>query len=147
MISELKTDQLILAKRCAKTLEKGDGLIDHLGICIESVSPGCAQVSMQVQDWMTNGHGTCHGGMIFSLADSAFAFACNSENEPNVAASVAIEYLNAAHKGERLTANASRTAQRGRTGVYDIQVENEAGELIALFRGKSHRLNGTILQD
>ena len=139
------SDSQQLAEACRDALKQGDGLIDHLGIQIDAVSPGTATLSMQVQDWMTNGHGTCHGGMIFSLADSAFAFACNSENEPNVAASVAIAYLNAAHTDERLTAKASRTAQRGRTGVYDIQVENEAGELIALFRGKSHRLNGTIL--
>jgi len=134
-----------VADACSEALKQGDGLIDHLGISIDEIAPGFARVSMHIQDWMTNGHGTCHGGMIFSLADSAFAFACNSQNEPNVAASVSIDYLNAAHKGERLTAFAEQTAQRGRTGIYDIRVENASGDLIALFRGKSHRLNGTIL--
>src|SRR5210317_1854129 len=113
-----------LAEACCEQLKRGDGLIDHLGISIEAVDAGSAEVRMRVQEWMTNGHGTCHGGMIFSLADSAFAFACNSENQPNVAASVTIDYPNAAQTGELLIAKATRTAQRGRTGIYDIQIEN-----------------------
>ena len=138
-------DKQTLAEACCEQLKRGDGLIDHLDISIETVSAGYARVKMRVQEWMTNGHGTCHGGMIFSLADSAFAFACISENQPNVAASVSIDYLNAAHKGEILTAIATRTAQRGRTGIYDIEVKNDAGTLIALFRGKSQRISGELI--
>lgn len=140
-------DPQALAVACCEALKRGDGLIQQFGISIDWVDAGSAQLSMTVLDWMTNGHGSCHGGMIFSLADSAFAFACNSENRPNVAASVTIDYLNAAQTGELLIAKAHRTAQRGRTGIYDIQIENSDGRLIALFRGKSHELNGQILEN
>ena len=112
---------------------------------IIKVAPGYAELTMPVQDWMTNGHDTCHGGMIFSLADSAFAFSCNTENHPTVAAGVTIDYISPGHKGDLLVAKASKSHQRGRTGVYDVRVENQKGELIALFRGRSHRIRGVVI--
>ena len=133
------------AEACCKAMLKGDGLTNALDIVIERVAHCSSELSMTVQDWMTNGHKTCHGGMIFSLADSAFAYACNTENQPNVAASVSIDYLNAAFAGDKLTASAQKTFQRGRTAIYDVRVENQKGELIALFRGKSARIPGVII--
>lgn len=134
-----------LAAACCEEMLKGDRLISELNITIDKIAPCFAEVSMRVQDWMTNGHGTCHGGMIFSLADSAFAFACNTENYPTVAASVSIDYISAGARGDQLIAKASKISQRGRTGVYDVRVENQHGELIALFRGRSARLRGVII--
>lgn len=133
------------AEACCQAMLKDDGLTNALNMTIEKIAHCSSQLSMTVQDWMTNGHKTCHGGIIFSLADSAFAYACNTENEPNVAASVTIDYLNAAFAGDTLTARANKTFQRGRTGIYDVRVENQHGELIALFRGKSARISGVII--
>jgi len=100
---------------------------------------------MVVRRDMLNGHRTCHGGFIFALADSAFAFACNSRNEANVAAACQIEYLLPGYEGDLLQAEAVERALSGKNGVYDIAVSNQHGELIALFRGKSHRIRGTVI--
>lgn len=134
-----------LAERCAQTLQAQDTAGQALGMELTRIAPGSAELSMAVQPWMLNGHGSCHGGMIFALADSAFAFACNSENQNTVAAGCTIDYINPARPGDRLIAWASRLHQRGRTGVYDVRVENQQGELIALFRGRAHRISGTVI--
>lgn len=94
---------------------------------------------------MLNGHRTCHGGFIFALADSAFAFACNSRNESTVAAGCQIDYLIPGQEGDVLTAEAVERSLSGKTGIYDISVFNQEGRLIALFRGKSHRIQGFVL--
>mgnify|MGYP002265547187 CR=1 FL=1 len=116
-----------------------------LGLNIEKVTPGCAAVSMLVRADMVNGHGICHGGFIFTLADSTFAFACNSYNASTVAAGARIDFLAPAREGDRLVATASEVSRRGKTGVYDVIVCNEAGEQLALFRGNSFRIQGSIL--
>lgn len=134
-----------LAEACAEALLKDDRLTKELNMEILRVAPGYAELTMPIQQWMTNGHDTCHGGMIFSLADSAFAFSCNTENYPTVAAGVTIDYISPGHKGDLLTAKARKSHQRGRTGIYDVRVENQKGELIAMFRGRSHRIRGVVI--
>ena len=99
---------------------------------------------MPVRDDMLNGHGTCHGGYIFMLADSAFAFACNSHNLNTVGAGCTIDYLAPGRAGDVLTAEATEQALAGKTGVYDVAVSDQDGRRIALFRGKSHRVAGTV---
>ncbi|PIE25067.1 MAG: phenylacetic acid degradation protein PaaD [Neptuniibacter caesariensis] len=134
-----------LAEACAEVMLADDPLTKELKMEITKIAPDYAELTMPVQNWMTNGHDTCHGGMIFSLADSAFAFSCNSSNYPTVAAGVTIDYVSPAHCNDLLTAKASKAHQRGRTGVYDVRVENQKGELIALFRGRSHRIRGVLI--
>jgi acyl-CoA thioesterase len=134
-----------LAEACAEAMLKDDRLTQELKMEIIKVAPGYAELTMPVQEWMTNGHDTCHGGMIFSLADSAFAFSCNTENYPTVAAGVTIDYISPGFRGDQLTAKATKQHQRGRTGIYDVRVENQKGELIALFRGRSHRIRGVVI--
>jgi acyl-CoA thioesterase len=95
---------------------------------------------------MLNGHAICHGGFIFSLADSAFAFACNSYNLSTVASGCAIDFVAPAREGDVLTAAARERSASGRTGVYDIEVTNQRGEAVALFRGKSYRVKGHVIE-
>jgi len=102
-------------------------------------------MTMTVRADMCNGHATCHGGLIFTLADSTFAFACNSYNQNAVALGCTIDFMAPAREGDVLTANARVRQQGARTGVYDITVTNQDGSEIALFRGKSYRIKGTVL--
>ena len=109
------------------------------------VGPGQARLSMPVRADMIQGHGSCHGGFLFSLADSAFAFACNSYDEATVALGCSIDYVAPAFEHDVLTATASELTRKGRTGLYDVRLENQRGELIALFHGKSYKVRGTVL--
>ena len=102
---------------------------------------------MTVREDMLNGHAICHGGFIFTLADSAFAFACNSYNLTTVASGCAIDYMAPAREGDLLTARARERSVSGRTGVYDIDVCNQRGETVALFRGKSYRIKGHVVEE
>jgi len=113
-----------------------------LGINIVDVTPGHATLSMSVREDMLNGHDLCHGGFIATLADSAFAFACNSYNELTVASSFNIDLVAPAKLGDVLTARCIETAKAGRTGVYDVEVRNQRGERIAVFRGRSYTMKG-----
>lgn len=117
-----------------------------LGMRLEKIAPGHARMSMTVREDMLNGHQTCHGGFIFTLADSAFAFACNSANKATVAAGANIDFLAPGKAGDVLTAEAVEQSRSGRTGVYDITVTNQDGRRIALFRGKSYQLQGAVLK-
>jgi len=135
-----------LARRVASRMFESDSASRALGMTIERVGPGRAALKMTVRADMTNGHSICHGGFIFTLADSAFAFACNSYNFNTVAQGCSIEYLAPAHEGDILTADAQERSLSGRTGVYDIEVTNQRGETIALFRGKSYRIKGHIVE-
>jgi acyl-CoA thioesterase len=94
---------------------------------------------------MLNGHATCHGGFIFTLADSAFAFACNSHNHVTVGAGCSIDYLSPGREGDVLTASATEQTLAGKSGIYDVNVRNQDGRTIALFRGKSHRVSGEVI--
>ena len=117
-----------------------DRASQNLGLEILEVAPGRVRVEMRVRPEMLNGHGMCHGGIIFSLADSAFAFACNSHGEPMVAAGATIEFLAPTPAGELLTALATEVSRGTRHGVYDVRVTMSSGETVALFRGRSARL-------
>ncbi|HEX8740413.1 MAG TPA: hydroxyphenylacetyl-CoA thioesterase PaaI [Casimicrobiaceae bacterium] len=118
-----------------------------LGMRVESVGPGRATVTMIVRDDMVNGHATCHGGIIFLLADSTFAFACNSYNRKTVAQGCSIEYLAPAHAGDVLRASGVERSRSGRTGVYDIEVRDQHERVVALFRGKSYRIDGHVVPE
>jgi acyl-CoA thioesterase len=124
-----------------------DGASQALGMQIVSVREGYAVVSMTVRETMVNGHGMCHGGMIFSLADSAFAFACNSQNFVAVASGACIDFLEPASAGDVLTASASIVNQDKKTGLYDVAVSNQNNRVIAQFRGRSARIRGTVVPD
>jgi len=113
-----------------------------LGMQITHIGPGSATLCMTVRADMLNGHATCHGGFIATLADSAFAFACNSYNEVTVASGFSIDLVAPAREGDVLTATASELNKAGRTGVYDIDVRNQRNERIAAFRGRSYTLKG-----
>jgi acyl-CoA thioesterase len=116
-----------------------------MGMRIDGVGPGHARLTMSVRADMLNGHAICHGGFIFTLADSAFAFACNSYNHNTVASGCAIDFVAPAREGDVLCATATERSVSGRTGVYDIEVANQRGETIALFRGKSYRISGNVV--
>jgi acyl-CoA thioesterase len=136
-----------LAERAVRALWNGDRASQALGMTIESCGPGRAQVRMPVREDMTNGHGICHGGLVFALADSAFAFACNSHGDNTVAAGAAIEFLRPARAGDVLTALATERWRAGRSGIYEIEVRNQDGEAVALFRGRSHQIAGRLIDD
>lgn len=134
-----------LAEACAAALWGPDTCSQWLGMRLEEVRPGYARMSMKVRPEFLNGHGICHGGLMFTLADSTFAFACNSHNVPAVAAGCSIEFLKPVQGNDVLTAQGQEQSLSGRHGIYDIQVSNAAGEVVAMFRGKSAQLKGRIL--
>ena len=136
-----------LAERVAAAMYERDTASKALGIRIAAVAPGHAELSMPVRADMLNGHAICHGGFIFTLADSAFAFACNSYNFNTVASGCGIDFVAPAREGDVLTARAHERALTGRTGVYDVEVANQRGETVALFRGKSYRIKGHLIED
>ena len=112
-----------------------------------SCAPGRATMRMRVREEQLNGHQICHGGFIFTLADSTFAFACNSHNKSTVAASASIEFLKAGQLGDVLTSDAQEQILQGRHGVYDVGVTNQHGDVIAMFRGKSAQIAGTVIAE
>jgi acyl-CoA thioesterase len=134
-----------LASACAEAMYSNDRASQALGMVIESTGPGTSRMSMPVREDMLNGHDVCHGGFIFALADSSFAFACNSHNHSTLAAGARIEFLAPARAGDTLEAVATEQALGGRTGIYDIVVSNQLGQKIALFRGNSHRIKGRLV--
>ena len=113
-----------------------------LGMRIVAIGDGSARLEMAVRDDMLNGHEICHGGFITTLADSAFAFACNSRNELTVASGLTVDFLAPVKRGDLLTADAVEVARTGRTGVYDAEVTNQRGERVAIFRGRSYTIKG-----
>ena len=131
------------AERAAAAMWENDQASKDLGMKLESISPGEARLSMEVRETFLNGHGICHGGFIFTLADSAFAFACNSYNNLVVAQQNQITFLSPGKRGERLTAIASEKARTGRSGVYDVVVSGEDGRKVALFQGLSRQIKGS----
>lgn len=133
-----------VAEESAQALYERDRASQALGMRLRAVRPGWAQVAMMVRADMLNGHDLCHGGIVFALADSAFAFACNSYNESTVAAAGAIDFLSAARLGDELTAEASELWRTRRNGIYEITVTNQRGERVALFRGRSYRIEGEV---
>ncbi len=139
------TDPQTLAEASARAMMENDRATRGLGISLDAIGPGTATMTMTVRADMTNGHDTCHGGFIFTLADSAFAFACNSYNQRVVASHAAITFLAPARAGDRLTATAREVVREGRNGIYDIRVTDAAGAVVAEFRGHSRTIGGSIL--
>jgi acyl-CoA thioesterase len=134
-----------LAQRAADAMFESDACSHWLGFALEEVRPGYARMRMKVRPEFLNGLGICHGGLMFTLADSTFAFACNSHNVPAVAAGCSIEFLRPVEAGDTLVAEALEQILAGRHGIYDIRVTSSSGEVVALFRGKSTQLKGHIV--
>lgn len=131
-------------QQVADIVREGMFANDHasraLGMQILAAGPGTATIAMTVRKDMLNGFGICHGGLITTLADSTFAFACNSQNHLTVAAGLTVDFLAPAHEGDVLTAVAREVSLSGRTGIYDVEVTNQHGKRVAVFRGRSSRL-------
>ena len=136
-----------LAEADAASMLSRDNATLAMGIALAEVRPGYARMTMTVRADMLNGHQTCHGGFIFSLADSAFAFACNSYTMNTVGAGCTIDDLAPGREGDVLTADAVEQALAGKSGIYDVKVSNQEGRTIALFRGKSIRVAGEVIQE
>lgn len=141
----MTSSSVTLARKCADALWASDTATQSLGMQLISVAPGTAELSMLVRPDMTNGHGTCHGGFIFTLADSAFAFACNTYDERTVAQHAQITFIAPARASDRLIARAVERSRTGRSGIYDITVCLEDGQKIAEFRGHSRTIGGNIV--
>lgn len=141
-MSQLTPQQL--AEACAESMFSRDQASQQLGMKIQSVNPGKAVLTMTVDNRMIQGHGACHGGYLFTLADSAFAFACNTYDLATVASGCSIEYVAPAKEGDQLTATAEERSRGSRTGVYDITITNQDGQTVALFRGKSYQVRGSV---
>jgi acyl-CoA thioesterase len=135
------------ARRCADAMYAADLASQRLGIDISEVAPGCATASMVVREDMVNGHGICHGGYVFTLADTAFAFACNTYDDRTVAAGADVSFLEPVAAGDRLTARATERSRRGRSGLYDVTVSRADGTVVAEFRGRSRSLGRPLLGD
>lgn len=131
-----------IARKSADAMWARDDASKWLGLSLDAVGPGTATLSMTVERHHTNGHDICHGGFIFTLADSAFAFACNSYNKIAVAQHNTISFLRPGRLGDRLTAGAREVALSGRSGLYDVEVRDQDGRMIAAFRGASRIIDG-----
>ena len=141
-------DDKMLAARVGESMFAADRASkDFMGMELVSCEPGRAVMRMTVRDPMLNGHEICHGGLIFTLADSTFAFACNSRNNVTVAASCTIDFLRPGKAGDVLTCEGVEQLLQGRHGVYDMKVSNQRGEVVAMFRGKSAQIQGTVIPE
>ena len=139
-------DPAALARRVGEAMYAADAASkDTLGMQLIRCEPGRAVMEMPVRPLHLNGHQICHGGFIFTLADSTFAYACNSRNLNTVANGCSIEFLRPARLGDVLTAVGEELSQAGRHGIYDIRVSNQDGQTVALFRGKSTQISGTVV--
>ncbi len=136
-----------LARRVAEHLLGREGTGPAWGIELEDVQAGFARIAMVVRGDMLNGHRTAHGGMIFSLADTAFAYACNSRNVSTMAQQASIAFLRPALEGERLVAEAREQSLVGRSGVYTVTVRNQQGEDVAVFQGLSRAVGGAVIDE
>ena len=141
-------DAAALAQRVGESMFAVDTASkDFMKMALISCQPGRATMRMTVREEHLNGHKICHGGLIFTLADSTFAFACNSHNKVTVAAGCSIEFLKSGQLGDVLTSEGVEQTLSGRHGIYDIKVSNQHGEVIALFRGKSAQIKGHIIEE
>ena len=131
-----------VAEAVRDAMWRDDRASKMLGMEVLAIGPGHATLCMAVRNDMLNGHDICHGGLVTTLADSAFAFACNAYNEVTVASGFDVNLVAGARLGDVLTATATEVAKSGRTGVYDIAVTNQRGEAVAAFRGRSYTMKG-----
>jgi acyl-CoA thioesterase len=137
-----------LAEAVGRAMLAQDRASPALGIVLEEIGPGLAKMRMIVRDDMLNGHDLCHGGLIYTLADGALAFAANAHNRVTVVAAAEIQFISPARKGETLLAAARERASTGRGGIYDVEVtEVASGRLVALLRGRAHRIDGSIVDE
>ncbi|MBK5074644.1 hydroxyphenylacetyl-CoA thioesterase PaaI [Budviciaceae bacterium CWB-B4] len=135
----------LLAQEYAAHMFAQDTCAQAMEMQIDEVDNGFARVSMTVTPQMLNGHQTCHGGQLFSLADTAFAYACNSQGLAAVASGCSIDFIQPVFAGERLTASANVRSQGKTTGLYDVEITNPSGKIVACFRGRSYRLGHSVL--
>lgn len=141
-------DPKTLAARVGESMYAADRASrEFMQMELVACEPGRAVMRMKVRREMLNGHEICHGGFIFTLADSTFAFACNSHNKVTVAAGCAIEFLRPGQLGDELTCEGVEQVLQGRHGVYDMRVTNQKGEVVAMFRGKSASIQGTVIPE
>ncbi|CFB61252.1 hydroxyphenylacetyl-CoA thioesterase PaaI [Pandoraea apista] len=141
--SEMTPEEL--ARATGEAMYRSDRASQWLGMELQEVRPGYARMTMRIRDEFLNGHAICHGGLMFTLADSTFAFACNSYNINTVAAGCSIEFLKPVAGGDTLTAEAQEQVLSGRHGIYDIRLTNSAGDVVAMFRGKSAQIKGNVV--
>jgi acyl-CoA thioesterase len=140
-----RNDPHALAKACADAMWTHDRASKGLGMSLERIAPGEAVISMVVRKDMTNGFGICHGGFIFMLADSTFAFACNTYDQRTVAQQCAVTFIKSVYEGDTLIAHAVERLRSGRNGIYDIAVRDGSNAVIAEFRGHSRTITGSLL--
>ena len=138
-------DPQTLAAAVGDGMYARDRAAQALGIMVDSIGPGGAVCRMSVRDDMVQGHATCHGGIVFTLADTAFAYACNAYNRVTVALGAEITFVAPARAGEVLIATARERSRSGRTGIYDVEVTRHQGALVALFRGTSYETRGEVV--
>lgn len=138
-----------LARACAQAMWEDDRATQHLDmkLDLEQIGPGTATIQMRIDASMLNGHRTCHGGYMFTLADSAFAFACNTYNQRAVAQHCSVSFLAPAFENDVLTATAREISRSGRSGIYDVVIRNQDGAHIAEFRGHARTIKGTLLPE
>jgi acyl-CoA thioesterase len=136
------TDAQIVAERVRDAMWANDRAAKALGIEVLAVGPGTAVLTMTVRDDMLNGHDICHGGLIATLADTAFAYGCNAYDEVTVASGFSVDLIAPGRLGDLLTARCAELSKAGRTGVYDIEVTNQHGSRVAVFRGRSYTMKG-----
>lgn len=144
-MTELISDPVRLAGACTDAMLANDDAARSLGIEVLITRPGEVRVKMSISRDMTNSHDNCHGGLIFTLADVGFAYACNNTNKVTVASGCSIEFMAPAEIGDQLTATVKERIRSGRTGVYDADITNQRGELVAVFRGKSYQIRGQVI--
>jgi acyl-CoA thioesterase len=145
LTSEFTPKEKLLAEEVGAKLFEQDVVANVLGIKLDQIAPGYARMTMPVRNDMLNGLGICHGGMTYTLADTAFAYACNSRNEKTVALSCTITYALSVYEGDTLTAVAEEQLLNGKTGLYDVIVTNRLGEKVAFFRGNSYKTSQALL--
>lgn len=139
--------ELEVARACARLMWANDRASKEMGLELGEVTPGEASVHLTVRPEMLNGHGVCHGGLIFAMADTAFAFACNSLNRQAVAMHCSISFIEKVSAGARLTAHAAGRAVYGRNGIFDVTVTNDQGVKVAEFRGYSRTVGGEWVKE
>ena len=135
-------DAHAIAEAVRQGMLEDDAASKAMAMRVDAIGPGYARVSMTVRPDMLNGFRICHGGLMTTLADSAFAYACNSYNEMTVASGIVVDFLASAHDGDRLVAECHEVSRTGRTGVYDIKVTNQHGKTVMVMRGRSHTIKG-----
>ncbi len=145
MTQQQANDAQAISEACAEVLWRNDPASKKLGMAIEKIAPGYAELSMTIADDMVNGHGICHGGFMFTLADSTFAFACNTYDQNCVAQHCTISYLAPAFTDDKLYATGREVSKHGRNGIYDITIVNQKDDKIVEFRGFSRTIAGTLI--